>query len=213
MIDVFVRDSRRKKLAKFMLKFTGPNRKIYRLRYMMTVGCIMLYFCGNIIVSNAAPHPLVGTIAPEINVNKWFNLKEGQASPTLKEYKDKVVYLYCFQSWCPGCHKYGFPTLKKIQEKFKDNDDIAFFAVQTVFEGFESNSADRIESIRKKYDIDIPFGHDDGKGRGSLLMRDYQTRGTPWNIIIDKQGKIVFSDFHIDPDKAIAFLDKMVNDR
>lgn len=158
----------------------------------------------------AAPHPLVGSKAPELQIDDWYFLKPGQKVPKLKDYKEKVVYLYCYQSWCPGCHKYGFPALKKINDEFKDNDDVAFFVIQTVFEGFEANTANKIKETRKKYKLDIPFAHDDGDGKGSALMRDYRTRGTPWHIIIDKQGRVVFCDFHVDPDKTIAALKELV---
>ena len=34
-------------------------------------------------------------------------------------------------------------------------------------------------------------------------MSLYRSGGTPWKVIINKQGKVVFNGFHIDPDKAI----------
>ena len=154
----------------------------------------------------SAPHPLVGQKAPELRINDWHFLDDGRKVPRLKDYKNKVVYLYCYQSWCPGCHKYGFPALKKISDAFKNNNDIAFFVIQTVFEGFGTNTAGKIEQTRKDYQLDIPFAHDDGAGKGSVLMRDYKTRGTPWHIIIDKQGRVVFCDFHVDANKTIVAL-------
>ena len=157
------------------------------------------------------PHPLVGNKAPELTLDDWSFLGKGQAAPRLKDYQGKVVYLYCYQSWCPGCHKSGFPALKKISDEFNANDDIAFFVIQTVFEGFTTNTEDKIADTRKKYDLDLPFAHDDGGGKGSALMRDYQTRGTPWHIIIDKQGRVVFCGFHVDPEKTIASLKQLIN--
>ena len=157
------------------------------------------------------PHPLIGSNAPELKIEKWFNLKPQQKVPRLKAYSGKVVYLFCYQNWCPGCHKYGFPTLKKLTEQFKENNDIVFLAVQTVFEGFKANGVETIERTRRQYVLDIPFGHDDGDGRGSVLMKDYRSGGTPWHIIIDKQGKIVFCGFHVDPDKALELLKKILD--
>jgi hypothetical protein len=37
-------------------------------------------------------------------------------------------------------------------------------------------------------------------------MTNYQTRGTPLVLFIDKHDKIVYSDFHLNPDAAIEFL-------
>lgn len=171
---------------------------------------IIISFWGALNPVYAAPHPLVGTKAPELKLDDWYFLEPGQKVPRLKDYKDKVVYLYCYQSWCPGCHKYGFPALKKISDEFKDNSDIAFFVIQTVFEGFSANTPNKIEQTRKDYKLKVPFAHDDGDGKGATLMRDYRTRGTPWHIIIDKQGRVVFCDFHVDPDKTIAALKELM---
>ena len=175
------------------------------LFYILVVG-----FTGITTSLLGAPHPLIGKKAPELRIDEWYFLEPGQHIPRLKDCLDKVVYLYCFQSWCPGCHKYGFPALKKISDEFMDNDDIVFFVIQTVFEGFGTNTAGKIKETRDEYKLKIPFAHDDGHGKGSLLMRDYQTRGTPWHIIIDKQGQVLFCDFHVDPDATIAALKKLL---
>ena len=61
---------------------------------------------------------------------------------------------------------------------------------------------------QKQYELKIPFGHDagnDDKSR-SNIMTNYQTRGTPWFIFIDKHDNVVFSDFHLNVDAAIGFL-------
>ena len=39
------------------------------------------------------------------------------------------------------------------------------------------------------------------------IMEDYRTRGTPWFIIIDASGEIVFSEFHLDADRLIERID------
>ena len=85
---------------------------------------------------------------------------------------------------------------------------MAFLAVQTVFEGFDTNTYDAMLETRGKYQIPIPFGHDagdDGNSR-SNLMRAYCTGGTPWFIFINPENRVVFSDFHLDPDAAIEYL-------
>jgi len=147
--------------------------------------------------------------APEFRVNDWIDAN-GKKSDEIKlsDYKDKFKIVYCFQSWCPGCHSKGLPDLKKMVEELKDNWNIVFLAIQTVFEGFESNSYDKILETQEKYDLKIPFGHDagdDGKSR-SNIMTNYKTGGTPWFIFIDKHDNVVFSDFHLNVEEAIKFL-------
>lgn len=41
-----------------------------------------------------------GVEAPEIDhITEWHNLPEGKRRVSLADYKDKTVFLYCFQSW------------------------------------------------------------------------------------------------------------------
>ncbi|EDP71740.1 hypothetical protein FBALC1_04612 [Flavobacteriales bacterium ALC-1] len=147
--------------------------------------------------------------APEFDVNQWIDANGNKTEPIkLSDYKGKFKIVYCFQSWCPGCHSKGLPDLKNMVNALKDNNNIAFMALQTVFEGHDSNTYEKMLETQKRYDLKIPFGHDagdDGKSR-SNIMTNYQTGGTPWFIFIDKHDNVVFSDFHLNPEAAIEFL-------
>lgn len=142
---------------------------------------------------------VLDTPAPAWKVDTWFNLPAGKASLDLADYKGKVVYLYGFQSWCPGCHSVGFPTLQKLIEKFGKADDVAFVAVQTTFEGFGTNTADAAKKTGERYNLSIPIGHSGSEAKRSALMQAYKTGGTPWTIVIDKDGVVRYNDFHITP--------------
>jgi peroxiredoxin len=83
---------------------------------------------------------------------------------------------------------------------------VAFVAVQTVFEGFSSNTVKQAKETAERYDLDIPIGHSGAKGEFSALMRSYRTGGTPWTIIIDKQGVVRFNGFQIEAEGAIHVL-------
>lgn len=52
-----------------------------------------------------------GERAPAWGVASWFNLPDDKTRLDIQDFEDQVVYLYCFQSWCPGCHSRGFPAL------------------------------------------------------------------------------------------------------
>jgi len=150
--------------------------------------------------------------APEFDVNLWVDANGNPTKPIkLTDFKEKFKVVYCFQSWCPGCHSKGLPDFKKMVEALKGNDDIIFIAVQTVFEGHHANTYEKMVETQKQYNLQIPFGHDagdDGKSQ-SNIMKNYKTGGTPWFLFIDKHDKIVFSDFHLNPDAAIKFLKTM----
>jgi thiol-disulfide isomerase/thioredoxin len=148
--------------------------------------------------------------APEWNVPIWVDGDGNKQDPIkLADFDGKFKVVFCFQSWCPGCHSIGFPSLKKMVEIFKDSKKIVFLAVQTVFEGVEENTFEKLLENQKKYDLQIPFGQDNGDETTenlSNIMFHYQTGGTPWFLLIDEENHVVFSDFHIHTENAIEFL-------
>ena len=151
---------------------------------------------------------IVGKKAADWKVSEWYQLPDNKESLNVDDYEGKFLYLYFFQSWCPGCHKVGFPTLQKVSRAFEGDDNVAFVAIQTTFEGHSVNTADKLEEIAKRYKLKIPFGQSAGSSGTPDIMRKYRTGGTPWTVIIDPNGQVVFNDYRIDASKAIAGLRK-----
>ena len=152
---------------------------------------------------------VVGQAAPGWGVTEWINLPEGAKKLDVGDFKGKVAVLFCFQSWCPGCHSRGFPTLQALVKRYARDDGVAFVAVQTVFEGFVQNTAERAWATAKRHKLDIPFGHSGSARARPKIMTGYRTRGTPWMIVIDREGKVRFSNFHIQTDQAVDLIDKL----
>jgi hypothetical protein len=42
-------------------------------------------------------------------------------------------------------------------------------------------------------------------------MKNYRSGGTPWTAIIDPQGMVAYNSFHIDTDKAVALIEKLLS--
>lgn len=150
--------------------------------------------------------------APEFEVDTWVDIN-GNETETVKlsDFKGKFKIVFCFQSWCRGCHSKGLPDLKIMVDALKENDNVIFLAIQTVFEGYHANTYEKTLETQKKYRLQIPFGYDagvDGKSQ-SNIMSNYKTGGTPWFIFIDKDDNVVYSDFHLYPKAAIEFLKTM----
>jgi peroxiredoxin len=164
-----------------------------------------------------APRGITGQAAPELQVPYWIDGagKETNAFSVAGN-KGKWVILKCFQNWCPGCHSAGFPGLQKITAAFENNSQIAIAAIQTTFEGFSTNNQDALLKNQQRYELSIPFGHDSGDEsapHGDLRRRpktmvSYRTGGTPWFIVIDPTGMVVYNHFHVDTDKLIDILKK-----
>ncbi|MFT7623784.1 MAG: peroxiredoxin [Myxococcota bacterium] len=126
---------------------------------------------------------------------------------SIADQRGKVVYLYFFQSWCPGCHKRGFSTLKTVSETFRNDDQVAFIAIQTVFEGFGTNTAKRAKETADSFGLTCPVGHDGSEETGKPgVMGRYRSGGTPWTVIVDKTGLVRFNGFAIKPRLAINLI-------
>ena len=147
--------------------------------------------------------------AKEFSVKHWIDANGKETKQIkLSDFDGNFKVLYCFQSWCPGCHSKGLPGLQKMVKALDGNRKVTFLAIQTVFEGFEANTYEKMVETQKQYDLKIPFGHDagdDGRSR-SNIMTNYRIGGTPWFIFIDKHNNVVFADFHINVEAAIKFL-------
>ncbi len=147
--------------------------------------------------------------APEFDVQHWI-AENGNITDQIRlsDFTGKLKVVYCFQSWCPGCHSLGFPNLRKMVNALEGNNKVTFIAIQTVFEGHHENTFDKVLETQAKYGLRIPFGHDagyDGKSR-SRFMQNFHTGGTPWFVFIDQNDNVVFADFHLNVDAAISFL-------
>lgn len=151
-----------------------------------------------------------------ITFNKWLNLN-GEVQNTEINLADfglgnKYLVIFCFQSWCPGCHSAGFPSLEKLIQEFgHNNPNISFVAIQTVFEGFTSNGFDKLQETQKKYNLGIPFIQDEGSEMlQPQIMETFETGGTPWFLFISADKKLESSGFHTNLEKAIDYLKKQI---
>jgi len=149
-----------------------------------------------------------GQLAPEWDVSQWHQLPDGKDDLDITDYRGKVLYLYFFQSWCPGCHSTGFPNLQKLHKKYKDDPDVDFVVIQSTFEGHGINTADKLKPTAAKYKLPIPFGQSAGGGTPPIMQK-YRTRGTPWVVLIDKTGRVQYNAFHLEPQKASWIIDQL----
>ncbi|HHD2925337.1 TPA: hypothetical protein ACNZ6B_004770, partial [Klebsiella quasipneumoniae] len=116
--------------------------------------------------------------------------------------------LFAFQHWCRGCHLHGFPTLQRLHGALSAKG-VGFAVIQTVFEGADENTFEKLRVNQLKYALPVAFGQDEPPAGATLptFMEDYRTRGTPWFSVMDAGGRIVFSDFHLDADQLVKGLE------
>src|SRR5688500_14180980 len=102
---------------------------------------------------------IVDLPAPPLENIRWIDENGDERSPlTLAELGQGVRILFFFQDWCPGCHAHGFPTFVTLAENLL-NKGVGLAAIQTVFEGSEVNTFDRLRENQRRYRLRVPFGH------------------------------------------------------
>lgn len=154
-----------------------------------------------------------GQKAPEIKLDYWIDGDGEPASFSVMESRGKWVFLKCFQNWCPGCHSSGFPTLQAFAERFHGHPEVAIAGIQTVFEGFRSNTLEDVRKLQLRYDLPIIMGHDPGNEdthARPVTMQAYRTGGTPWLILISPDGTVVYNNFHVDRNKLIEYVAEQI---
>jgi len=43
------------------------------------------------------------------------------------------------------------------------------------------------------------------------IMRDYRSGGTPWTVIINQEGNVIYNHFHIEPDQAVTLIEQLLS--
>lgn len=156
---------------------------------------------------------IVGQLAPELDIDYWIDADGKPSGFSVMEARGQWVFLKCFQNWCPGCHSSGFPTLKAFSDRFHDHPQVAIAAVQTVFEGHGSNTKAAVRELQLRYELPVTMGHDPGDPETHdvpMTMRNYRTGGTPWLILANPEGRVVFDGFHVDSAKLIDYVAEQV---
>ena len=109
----------------------------------------------------------------------------------------------------------GFPTLQKVTQAFKNEKRVIFLAVQTVFEGFDYNSQDKLRKNQLEWSLKIPMAHAAGNPQTQgipAIMSKYRSGGTPWTVLIDPKGNVVYNHFHLQPPQAIAMIEELLSE-
>ncbi len=155
-----------------------------------------------------------GSEAPEIELDYWIDANGDPGKFSVLEARGKWVFLKCFQDWCPGCHSSGFPTLQKFSERFHDHPQVAIAGIQTVFEGYTTNTLEDVRKLQLRYELPITMGHDPGNPETHarpVTMQRYRTGGTPWLILVNPAGVVVYNGFHVDSGKLIEYVAEQVS--
>ncbi|MCK9209725.1 MAG: TlpA family protein disulfide reductase [Ignavibacteriaceae bacterium] len=113
-----------------------------------------------------------------------FSLKSVDGKTVkLSDYKNKVVLIDFWATWCPPCRK-GIPDLIELQKEFKKDFVVLGISV-------DSDTKGDVPSFIKNYGINYPIVY----GDESTAKLFGGVSGIPTSFLIDRKGNIV--DKHV----------------
>lgn len=140
----------------------------------------------------------IGDNAPPINI-KTIN---GDVFNT-KSHKGKVIYLNFFATWCGPCMK-EMPIIETEIWKTIKHPNFTMLAIG------REHSVNEIKTFSQSKDLTMPMAADTNRAIYSM----FAPQMIPRNIVIDQQGKIIYSQHGYDSvefKKMIALIIKTLN--
>jgi len=138
------------------------------------------------------PDEMIGKPAPDWKgVSHWTNLPEGKESLGPEDFRDKVLVLVFVQKSCQGSQQQMLPLMQNLaRQAAEQSAPLAFVAIQTAFGQFETNTPEAVAEMAETHKIAFPFGHAGEKDSPPHVLYRYKAKGTPWLILIDREGVI-----------------------
>ena len=117
---------------------------------------------------------LVGNICENGGENWKYSLNENK----------KVLFISSFATWWKPCQSEA-QTIEEIYKQFKDKD------VEVIGAGIDWNQPYSCEEWAKKFQLTCPIIDD---SKGSQIYNYFGDGIVPYNIVIDKNGRLIYSD-------------------
>jgi len=136
------------------------------------------------------PPDLIGKAAPDLRIATWIN-----SEPLAARAGGKVRILDFFGMECGPCLA-GFPKVQAFWEAHRDKD------IEVIVHGDDFYPAQEVRDYLAKHpDFDFPIAIADPASTHGL---DYDIRGIPFYVVIDKAGKIVSTGHDWDAAATLA---------
>lgn len=144
--------------------------------------------------------------APPLQLSQWLNTP---APLDLGALRGRVLALHAFQMLCPACVAHGLPQAARQHALFPA-DQFAVIGLHTVFEHHAvMQPLAALQAFVHEYRLAFPIAidrPDPAGGAVPLSMQALGLRGTPSQLLLDRQGRIRFHHFGRADDLAVGAL-------
>lgn len=148
---------------------------------------------------NTLRHLIKGNPAPE-----WKYLDSKNKEVSLSSFKNKVVYIDVWATWCGPCLR-ELPHLEKLQEYYSNSKDIVFVSIS-----IDQDKNAWAAMLKDKQMKGTQLIADNAWS--SKIVSDYRINGIPRFMIIGRDGNIVDANaLRPSSKKLISILDKAIN--
>lgn len=132
-------------------------------------------------------------IAPAIDACHWLNCKKPLV---IDQLRGKVIVLHAFQMLCPGCVVHGLPQASSIHALYPASQ-VQVIGLHCVFEHHDVMTVSALKAFVHEYKLQFPIAVDTPgiTSPEPNTMRQYQLKGTPSLVLIDKAGQIRLNHF------------------
>lgn len=131
---------------------------------------------------------------------------EGQKLPEPRDFIGNPLLILIFSLGCPGCVGRAIPFANKMVYEYEGK--LPVLGIHTNFEGIDF-SVERFTQAKEEFYIRFPMYKD---RNFHDTFYDYGAGGTPHWILVDKEGKVVYSIFGSDPNNALLRLDLKITE-
>ena len=125
----------------------------------------------------------------------------GEEVPEKKDFLGQPLLILFFSLGCPGCLGRAIPYANRVV--YENGDQVKVLGIHTNFEALDFPK-EKFEKAKGAFYIRFPFFKDRNYDTTFL---DYGAGGTPHWILVDQNGKVVYSIFGSDPNNALLRLD------
>lgn len=117
-----------------------------------------------------------------------FNFKDNTGKMvSLKDFRGKVVYIDTWATWCGPC-KGELPSLRKLEESYKNDSRIAFVSISI---DEEKDTQKWVDFVREQ---ELGGAQLHTPGWNSDFIKYYKINGIPRFLLIDQDGNLVTAD-------------------